>query len=146
MNKNPFIAIIDDDYDDSTLLRECFQKFHPLYVHSFNKGSEFFDFIDHDEPGNVCLIVVDLNLPESSGAEIVKKIKETPLFKFIPVLVFTTGGSPSEKEICKNLDVEIFKKPNSIKEWESIAFEMASHCDPTHMMSNLSTSLSNALL
>src|SRR5215216_2569107 len=131
MVKNPYIVIIDDDSDDSALLEECFQIFHSLPVHSFNRGSSFFQFIDHDEPGNVCLIVVDLNLPESSGVDILKKIKENVLLSSIPVLVFTTGGTPAEIEFCKKLNVEIFRKPNSIKEWEATAFEMASHCDPT---------------
>ena len=137
MLKYPYIVIIDDDSDDSALLEECFQKFHSLPVHSFNRGSSFFHFIDHDEPGNVCLIVVDLNLPENSGVDILKKIKENVLLNSIPVLVFTTGGTPAEMEFCKKLNIKIFRKPNSIKEWEATAFEMASHCDATLMNTDL---------
>ncbi len=141
MIRNPYIVIIDDDDDDSALLNECFQKFHSLPVHSFTKGSSFFDFIDHDEPGNPCLIVVDLNLPESNGVDIVKKIKENELLGSVPVLVFTTGGTPTEIEFCKKINVEIFRKPNSIKEWESIAFVMASYCEPGVTSTDLNVSV-----
>src|SRR5215216_3519942 len=115
MLKDSCIVIIDDDHDDSALLNECFQKFHSLPVHSFNRGSSFFHFIDHDEPRNISLIVVDLNLPEINGVNIVKKIKENTQLSSVPVLVFTTGGTPAEIEFCKKLNIEIFRKPNSIK-------------------------------
>ena len=133
MEKKHYVAIIDDDHDDSTLLKECFEKFHFLSVRCFNRGSSFFDFIDNNESVDFCLIVVYLNLPESSGVEIVKKIKERPFSDSIPVLVFTTGGTPAEKDFCEKLDIEIFRKPNSLKEWESIALLMALHCDPRLM-------------
>src|SRR5687767_2608680 len=131
MEKTPYVAIIDDDHDDYTLLKECFQKIHSFSVGCFDRGSLFFEYIDYNESVDLCLIIVDLNLPESNGVEIVKKIKERPLLQSIPVLVFTTGGTPTEKEFCKKLSIEIFRKPNSLKEWESIALLMALRCDPT---------------
>ena len=133
MEKKHYVAIIDDDHDDSTLLKECFAKLHSLSVRCFNRGSSFFDFINNNEHVDFCLIIVDLNLPESSGVEIVKKIRQSPFLETIPVLVFTTGGTPAEKDFCEKQKIEIFRKPNSLKEWESIAFLMALHCDPRLM-------------
>jgi len=133
MEKKHYVAIIDDDHDDSTLLQECFEKLHSLSVRCFDRGSSFFDFINNNENVDFCLIIVDLNLPENSGIDIVQKIKERPFLESIPVLVFTTGGTPAEKDFCKRLNIEIFRKPNSFKEWESIAFLMALHCDPRLM-------------
>jgi len=133
MEKKHYVAIIDDDHDDSTLLKECFEKIHSLSVLCFNRGSSFFNFIENNKSVDFCLVIVDLNLPESSGVEIVRRIKERPFSESISVLVFTTGGTPAEREFCEKQNVDIFRKPNSLKEWESIALLMALHCDPRLM-------------
>ena len=133
MENKHYVAIIDDDHDDSTLLKECFEKIHSLSVLCFDRGSSFFDFIDNNEAVDFCLIIVDLNLPESSGVDIVKRIKARPFLESIPILVFTTGGTPAERDIFSKQNIDIFRKPNSIKEWEAIALIMALHCDPRLM-------------
>ena len=129
MENQPYIAIIDDDHDDSSLLEECFQNFHSFPVRSFYRGTTFFEFLVGND-NYPSLIVVDLNMPEIEGIKVVQRIKENALLKTIPVFVFTTGGTPAERATCQKLNVEIFKKPSSIKEWQSIAFVMAAHCDP----------------
>jgi len=85
MEKKHYVAIIDDDHDDSTLLKECFEKIHSLSVLCFNRGSSFFNFIENNKSVDFCLVIVDLNLPESSGVEIVKRIKERPFSESISV-------------------------------------------------------------
>ncbi len=37
------------------------------------------------------LILLDLNLPGISGLEVLKKIKEIPYFKYVPVILFSTS-------------------------------------------------------
>ena len=131
MEKELYVAIIDDDYDDVVLLKECFQKFHFYSIHSFNRGTAFFDFLNTAKEKKLCLLVVDLNLPEMGGIEIIKTIKENKSTDWIPVLVFTTGGTPAELEYCNAHHIRLFKKPSSIQEWESIALAMVAHCDPS---------------
>ena len=129
MKKETYVAVIDDDHDDFSFLKESFQKFHSITVSHSTKGSSFFNSLDYGNTDNLCLIVVDLNLPESSGVEIVRKIKEHPFLNSIPVLVFTTGGTPAEIEICEKFGIEIFRKPCSLIEWDSMALKMSSYFD-----------------
>src|SRR5687767_10528290 len=136
MEKKLYVAIIDDDNDDVTLLTECFQKFPAFSIQGFNKGSVFFDFIDSNGGDSLCLMVVDLNLPELDGIGIIKRIKESSVLVDIPVLVFTTGGTPAERDDCEKLNVEVFKKPSSLEEWRSIVLVMASHCEPRLLKNN----------
>jgi response regulator RpfG family c-di-GMP phosphodiesterase len=131
MKKERYVAIIDDDHDDVMLLEECFQKFHFYSIHSFNRGAAFFDFLNIAKKEALCLLVVDLNIPEMGGVEIIKTIKENQSTAAVPVLVFTTGGTPSEMAFCNAHHIHVFKKPSSLQEWESIALAMASHCDPS---------------
>ena len=130
MENQPYIAIIDDDYDDVSLLKECFENLNSFSTQCFDRGRTFFESMVAEDSVLPKLIVVDLNIPEMEGVKVVQRIKENTFLKNIPVFVFTTGGTPSEIAICEKLNVEIFKKPSSIKEWESIAFVMLAHCDP----------------
>jgi two-component system, chemotaxis family, response regulator Rcp1 len=49
------------------------------------------------------LILLDLNLPKISGAEVLAEVKRDPLLRRIPVVVFTT--SDSEDDIRRTYDL-----------------------------------------
>ena len=42
------------------------------------------------------LIMLDLNLPGLSGLEILKFIRDTPYFRMVPVILFTTSDDPDD--------------------------------------------------
>ena len=136
MDKEPYIIIIDDDQDDVDLLTECFKKFPYYAVRSFDKGYSFIDFIYRLDKNYPCLVIIDLNLPDIAGVEVLAKIKANPLLESIPAVVFSTGGTPAEKEACEKLNTEIFKKPSSILEWQYMTAIMASHCEQTALKGN----------
>ena len=123
MEKELYIVVIDDDLDDVNLLIESY------LIKPYKRGTDCFDFAAQNDVTKISIC----SRPEPSGngwCGILEKIKATPILKSVPALVFTTGGTPAEQEICKKLDVQIFKKPSHIGEWESIALVMAAHCDP----------------
>jgi CheY-like chemotaxis protein len=136
MNKKPYIIVIDDDQDDVDLLTECFKKFPYYTVCSFNKGYSFIDFINHLNADYPSLIIIDLNLPDIAGVEVLAKIKANSPFESVPAVVFSTGGTPAEKEVCEKLNTEIFKKPSSIMEWQYMIAIMASHCEQRALKGN----------
>ncbi len=51
------------------------------------------------------LIFLDLNMPKVDGKTALKKIKETPDLKNIPVVIWTTSSSPEDRELCLQLGV-----------------------------------------
>ena len=128
--KKEFVVILDDDHDDSALLEESFHKYHTLEVQAFDTPSKLLHFLDQQEGHQVALFVIDLNLPEMSGTEVISLIKTRQRFDNVPILVFTTGGTPAEKQFCEKNNIEKIRKPATIQGWESFAFVMAAHCDP----------------
>jgi len=42
------------------------------------------------------LILLDLNLPGLSGLDVLKKIKEIPYLKYVPVILFSTSDNPKD--------------------------------------------------
>jgi len=130
MEKQPCIIIIDDDPDDVDLLKECVSNIYSFGFRAFFNGTSFLDFMDQKDLTNPCLIIIDLNLPDIRGVEILQKIKLNMSFQQIPVVVCSTGGTLSEMTVCDKLNVDVFKKPSSIKEWQTMVSLMASHCVP----------------
>ena len=51
--------------------------------------------IDRLEKNEVSLILCDLNMPRMSGLEMVEKVRATPAYANVPVLMLTSEGQPS---------------------------------------------------
>ena len=74
--------------------------------------------------GRALLILLDLNLPDMSGVDILKRIKENEHLKVSPVVVLTTTDDKAEIQHCYDLGCNVYiTKPvdyenfaNSIKE------------------------------
>ena len=49
------------------------------------------------------LILLDLNLPQKDGREVLAEIKADPALKCIPVVILTT--SKAEEDICRSYDL-----------------------------------------
>jgi len=54
----------------------------------------------HGLPG---FILLDLNMPKKDGREVLKELKQHPVFKKIPVIVFTTTKNEIEIKRCYEL-------------------------------------------
>lgn len=122
-----FIAVIDDDEDDVMLLKECFKKYNSIDVISFSSSQHFLETLMHEN--TPCLLVVDLHLPDIRGIDLIDLIRERPALANIPIVVYTTGYSRSEKLICDEMKIQLYKKPDTFIEWDHIAQMMAQHCD-----------------
>lgn len=127
--KKEYVLILDDDHDDSALLTESFNNHHSLEVKTFDIPSKLVKFLDQHDNSEVVLFIIDLNLPEMSGTEVIRIIKDSHRFDDVPILVFTTGGTPAEREFCAKHNIEKIRKPSNIDGWDAVASVMATHCD-----------------
>jgi CheY-like chemotaxis protein len=81
----------------------------------YNHG-EYVDKTEYSRPG---LILLDIKLPGIDGIQVLKKIKEDPALKSIPVIMLTT--SKREKDIVQsynNYANSYLTKPVGFKEFE----------------------------
>ena len=97
MDNKP-IVLVDDDHDDTYLLKDAFQESGiEKQVIIFNNSQEFIIYLDSlDEVNFPAIIFLDLNMPILGGTELLKKIKTSDKLRGIPVIVLS--GSASEKD------------------------------------------------
>jgi CheY-like chemotaxis protein len=114
--RKPFILIADDDADDRFLLQTAFQEngFQDE-IEFVENGVELLRFLNEiiqksspkhtDFPG---FILLDLNMPKKGGREALQEIKQHPVLKSIPVIVYTTTKNENEIKRCYELGANTY--------------------------------------
>lgn len=88
-----------------------------FHTREFNNGKLFWDALESEIPK---LILLDVMLPEINGIELLKRLKESPDYKNIPVILATAKGE--EYDRIKGLDLgadDYIVKPFSMMEMVS---------------------------
>lgn len=131
MDTGPFIFLAEDDIDDQELLVEAFFKIDKdVSVKAVDNGKKALNFLENLSPEqNPCLIVLDYNLPELSGAEILERLNKSELFEDIIKVVWSTSDSPVYKQICLDLGAKAYLvKPNDFSGIYELARMMMQLC------------------
>ena len=107
--RQPLIVIAEDDADDQFLFQTAFEENGLTFQIEFvNNGVELISYLDSckvtaDQTDLPSLIILDLNMPKKDGREVLKEIKDHPVYKIIPVIIFTTTKNEMEVRRCYEL-------------------------------------------
>ena len=126
-----FIFLAEDDIDDQELLIEAFSHLDKnIAVKAVNNGRKALSFLESLPAGKVpCLIVLDYNLPELSGAEILERLGKSRRFDDITKVVWSTSNSPVYESVCIELGAKAYMvKPNDISGINRLAKTMLEMC------------------
>ena len=129
--KGKLILFGEDDPDDEELLREVFSGIDSSFVLVFrDNGKKILNtFNELKEEELPCLIVLDYNMPELNGAEILEKLNGHSRASTIPKIIWSTSGSEIYKKICLEMGAcDYIKKPSNVTELEKSARYMLSFC------------------
>lgn len=81
-------------------------------------GQEAFDFIEQGEEFDI--IITDMNMPVMDGLELVGKIRSTPGYEDVPIIMVTTESESSQQDLATKTGVTAFVtkpfKPDVLKE------------------------------
>jgi CheY-like chemotaxis protein len=122
-----FIFLAEDDVDDQELLIEAMTAYDDtVRIQTATNGKRaLIDLDSLPEDDLPTLILLDYNLPEVNGGDILKILKDHPRFSKIPKLVWSTSNSPQYKQIClTNGALAYFVKPSEISGIEKLVREM----------------------
>jgi len=81
-------------------------------IHHFTDGTSALDFIFNGSDGPVlngpAMVLLDLNLPDMSGTDILARIKTVDKLKRTPVIVLTTTDDKVEIQRCYDLGCNVY--------------------------------------
>src|ERR1700730_8218358 len=120
----PFeIMLVEDADPDVFLVREALElgglRFSLRVFDDGEKAVEVVDGVDRDE-GLACphLVLLDLNLPKKTGAEVWERVRRSPRCGEVPVIILTSSDSPRDREQVARLGAtKYFRKPSRLAEF-----------------------------
>jgi len=122
MSNNYKILVVDDDKEDHFIMQDYFRDFgiddKVGFVENGKNAIRYLEEVDKDEflPH---LIVLDLNMPILNGTQTLVQIKQTPRYRNIPVIIFSTSENETEKRKCLSFGaVDYMVKPTTMEEGE----------------------------
>lgn len=98
LKKNSNILCVDDDVPTLSMVKEAIESvgFNAVATHRSGQVMRLIENIDLD------LAIVDLDMPEINGFELIKLIKSNPKFQNLPIIIYT--GKENYEEDLKSLD------------------------------------------
>src|SRR6476469_9799746 len=126
-----FIMMCEDDIDDQEILEEVFMSIDPTFqLRFFNNGKKLVTYLQDVRDGDFpCLIVLDYNMPELNGAEILKNLRTNARLQQIPKIIWSTSNAPAYKSVCLELGASAYLvKPSKITVLEEMVKHMLSYC------------------
>ncbi len=99
------VLYIEDNIADIRLFEEAISHQNlAIDLNYVTDGQEMLDYFERSKQGHYRdlpeLIITDLNLPKISGQKVIEVIKADPVYKRIPIIVFTTSNLSRDIEKC----------------------------------------------
>jgi CheY-like chemotaxis protein len=115
MSRDVTIVMIEDDEGHARLIEKNVRRAGVRNeIVPFANGTDALDYIlGADGSGEVskdrCLLVLlDLNLPDMTGVDILAKVKGNPHTRRVPVVVLTTTDDETEIQRCYDLGANVY--------------------------------------
>ncbi|KEQ06566.1 MULTISPECIES: response regulator [Pseudorhizobium] len=113
--KEVTIVMVEDDEGHARLIEKNVRRAGVSNeIVPFTDGNSALDFILGSDRTGVStqdrhlLILLDLNLPDMSGIDILEKVKSNPHAKRLPVVILTTTDDEREIQRCYDLGANVY--------------------------------------
>ncbi len=123
------ILLVEDNPVDILMIRDCLKKWRiKNYLHVVEDGEQALDFLytrgDFIESPRPDLVLLDLDLPKTSGNEVLSEIKKNENFSDIKVVVVTTFDAVADPKVWNDLGATlcITKPMDSDEYFQAISY------------------------
>ena len=121
----PIVLVIEDSEDDFYLLHRAFKKLEDLTeMRHLRDGTEAIHYLaeakqnSQDAPA---LLLLDLKMPGTSGFEVLKWVRDDPVFKLLPVNVLSSSAESADVQKAFELGANAYTvKPMSLQEYDDL--------------------------
>lgn len=117
------ILLADDDEDDCLLFKEALDEL-PLTTKltTVNDGNQLMQLLNHMQVLPHVLFL-DLNMPRKNGLECLHEIQINPLFKKLPVIIFSTSfNKDSVAQLYEKGAYYYIRKPGEYYELKNVIY------------------------
>jgi two-component system response regulator len=121
------ILLVEDDRDDEELTLRALRKSNirneVIVAHDGAEALELLfgeRFVDHEMDNLPAVVLLDLKLPKVNGIEVLRRIRQDPRTRRLPVVVLTSSRHERDRDevydlgansyICKPVDFEKFSE------------------------------------
>lgn len=115
MNRPVTIIMIEDDEGHARLIERNIRRSGVNNeIIPFTNGTDAVNYLlgkdrkGAEHKGEALLILLDLNLPDMTGIDILRQVKENPRLKCAPVVVLTTTDDSQEIKRCYELGCNVY--------------------------------------
>ena len=105
------IVMVEDDHGHAKLIEKNIRRANiSNEIKHFDAGQPALDYLFSDEvrANGPMLILLDLNLPDMQGTDILAEVKKDDRLKRAPVVVLTTTDDKTEIQRCYDLGCNVY--------------------------------------
>ncbi|MCF6401480.1 response regulator [Chitinophaga filiformis] len=127
------ILLAEDDIDDQELLENAIEEIDPTWqLVCIPNGRKFVKYLESiGEEELPALMILDFNIPELTGVEVVKELNDQGRFRDVPKIIWSTSTSPIFKAMSIELGVKDYiTKPSDLASFLTTARYMLSFVKP----------------
>jgi CheY-like chemotaxis protein len=124
-----YILYVDDDADDRELMEDLFLPGEPYALVSFAGGRELFEFLNSRPTADgLGLIILDMNMPQMSGADIIEALQREDRYSQVPIVMFSSTRNEGEQNRAKKHGVDFINKPLHYNHLADTKQKLVSYC------------------
>jgi HAMP domain-containing protein/CheY-like chemotaxis protein len=91
------VLVVDDDIRNIFALNSLLER-HNMQVISATNGQEAINLVDSTE--DLSLVLMDVMMPEMDGYETIRRIRDKPQFRMLPIIALTAKAMKGDREKC----------------------------------------------
>ena len=130
------VILVEDNPADVELTKLSFenQDIQAEIVHCMN-GRELLDLLPTIPLKDISFILLDLNMPQLGGKDILKIIRENIEWRKLPIIVFTSSHNKTDVKSCYELGANAYVlKPINLNDFEDAIRTIASFWGEINVM------------
>ncbi len=131
MSNVPVVLVVEDNVGDVLLFEEALEHARlKVELHEANNAVQAFTYLTAVKRGIVpkkpTFVLLDINMPIYRGFDVLRKVKEDPELKDIPVVVLTSASDEACRRACLEMGADDFvHKPLELAEYRETAARLA---------------------
>jgi len=107
------ILLIEDCPAQAKLALLAFEEMAiPNQITHYSNGYQLLEHLNEEGARDIAFILLDLNMPEINGKDVLRAIQNNHAFRSLPVLVYSSSGHEDDIEECYALGAKAYiRKP-----------------------------------